>query len=103
MTNPQRKLSKFIDFQQFHGLSVHKKIFPDRELKFPGSGNFLSGPEKSGIGKPQLANPTEKLLKIMPHITSATQINDPMSANHISTLAVKPLIYIQVDPELVHL
>ena len=27
-------------------------------MKFPDSGNFSSGPEKSGIGKPELAIPT---------------------------------------------
>ena len=32
--------------------------FPDRELKFPESGKKASGPEKSGIGKPELAIPT---------------------------------------------
>ena len=32
-------------------------LFPDRELKFPEPGNFLSGPENSGIGKPEYANP----------------------------------------------
>ena len=32
--------------------------FPDRELKFPESGNISSGPDKSGIGKPELAIPS---------------------------------------------
>ena len=32
--------------------------FPDRDLKFPDSGNISSGPDKSGIGKPELAIPT---------------------------------------------
>ena len=31
---------------------------PDRELKFPEPGKKPSGPEKSGIGKPELAIPT---------------------------------------------
>ena len=35
-----------------------KRPFPDRDLKFPESGNFSSGPDKSGIGKPELAIPT---------------------------------------------
>ena len=32
--------------------------FPDRDLKFPELGFFSSGPEKSGIGKPELAIPS---------------------------------------------
>ena len=32
--------------------------FPDREWKFPEPGNKPSGPEKSGIGKPELAIPS---------------------------------------------
>ena len=31
--------------------------FPDRDLKFPEQGNFSSGPDKSGIGKPEFAIP----------------------------------------------
>ena len=31
--------------------------FPDRDLKFPELGNFSSGPDKSGIRKPELAIP----------------------------------------------
>ena len=32
--------------------------FPDRDLKFPDSGNYPSGPKKLGIGRPELAIPT---------------------------------------------
>ena len=42
------------------GLKKVKKAisrFPDRDLKFPESGNISSGPDKSGIGKPELAIP----------------------------------------------
>ena len=35
--------------------------FPDRDLKFPEPGNFSSGPDKSGIGKPEHANPTRNV------------------------------------------
>ena len=42
-------------------IKQHKKCisrFPDRDLKFPDSGKISSGPEKSGIGKPELAIPS---------------------------------------------
>ena len=42
--------------------------FPDQELKFLEPGNFLSGPEKSGIGKSELAIP-KLVIRLMYHVS----------------------------------
>ena len=51
--------------QNYEGqcLKKVKKVIsriPDRDLKFPESGIFSSGPDKSGIGKPELAIPISR-------------------------------------------
>ena len=60
---PNLQISIFCSFAKKKKFLLVKKAensisrFPDRELKFPESGNISSGPDKSGIGKPELAIP----------------------------------------------